>query len=407
MKYDMYELFNDYSGELPDIAKNACDTEHVEQLVRRGIRGSRIKARRNPKILVISIAAAAAAVTGITAAAYTDGFSHFREILSRTEPGNNISSELPLMHGDDPTGMEQNISLETVRFTGTDSAEVSTSGMYFDHNTLMLTVEMKLTKGTQLPSGAMVVPHFSLSADSADTELACSGISNAAQLIPGSEPDTYCATFYIVEEGIAGSKLNVRLEDIITAEQVTDVHEAVLEEQEKWREEFGFGEQTTEEWKQYWKDNDFDRRTQEIIENALAAGSKVISGIWTAQIDIPPAAGDIMTVSSDGFTLSADTLSIALDVDRELPFGAFAVPVVTLDDGTAIFTTGTTETEWLTKNGFFAENAKHENFAYGFGNVNCYKSPHPTEDIAQIDVYVFDFDDGAVSCEAYPLYKAE
>lgn len=33
MKHDIYDLFSDYEGELPEIDEQPCDTERIKQLV--------------------------------------------------------------------------------------------------------------------------------------------------------------------------------------------------------------------------------------------------------------------------------------------------------------------------------------------------------------------------------------
>ena len=161
MKHDLYNLFSDYSGELPDIEEKPCNTEHIKQLVLDGVQKKRPIRHINLRMIIICAAAVLTAVSGLTVAAATDGFGHFRSILHRTEPSANISEELPLVNGGDVSGMEQNISESRIVFTGSDSMTVSTAGMYYDNNTLMLSVEMKLNGDIFVPDNALAVPYFS------------------------------------------------------------------------------------------------------------------------------------------------------------------------------------------------------------------------------------------------------
>ena len=70
MSKNLYDLFSEYKGELPEIKEEKCDSEHIKQLVRQQTAEKKnIKIRRNPKMFIISIAAALTAVTSITAAA--------------------------------------------------------------------------------------------------------------------------------------------------------------------------------------------------------------------------------------------------------------------------------------------------------------------------------------------------
>lgn len=406
MKYDLYDLFSEYKGELPEIEESPCDTERIKRLALQGTEKNTKNIRRKSKVLVISIAAAVAAMTSITAAAYTDAFGRFRSILHRTEPGPVINSELPLISDDDIEGMEENISEEKIFFTGSDSMEVSTAGMYYDNNTLMLSVEMKLKTDIEIPDKSLVIPHFVRRKNGVENELS-GGIGNAAVLVKGDEPDSYYATFYVANQDMAGSTVEVRLENIIDPDQPWNIQKRVLEEQDKWREEYGADNMTIEEWKQLWKEKELDKRTRDFDSKCLDECEKVLAGSWTAQISIPADISKTMTAEKHGFKVTADTLSITFDISRDIPFGDIAVPVITMKDGTVISTAGTNETEWLIENGVCTSSGNLEDFAYSFSNIYSYSRPHPVEKIADISVYVFSYENGTVCAESYTIHVSE
>lgn len=409
MKYDMYELFSHYKGRLPEIEESPCDTKRIKQLALQGIEKKERKIRKKSKVMIIGIAAAVAATTGITAVANTDAFARFRSILHRTEKGNiNINTELPLVSGDDIEGMEENITEEKVFFSGIDSMEVSTAGMYYDNNTLMLSVEMKLKADVEIPEGSLVIPHYVLRKNETETELSAqSSIANSAALIKGDEPDSYYATFYLTAQDIAGSTLEVRLENIIAPDQPQIIQNRLIEEQDKWREEYGADDMTIEEWKQLWQEKDLDRRTREFINKCLDECEKIIAGSWTAQINIPDDTTKTITAEKDGFKVTADTLSITIESNGNIPLGGAVVPVITMKDKTVIFETGTNEAQWLAENGVCASPDDHEEFAHSWSNIYSYSRPYPVEKISDITVYVFDYENGDIDAQSYVIYRAE
>lgn len=408
MKYDMYELFSQYKGRLPEIEERPCDVKRIKQLALQGIAKKEKNIRPRFRVMIIGIAAAVAAMTGITAVANTDAFARFMSILHRTEPGPVINSELPLMSDDDTNGMEENISEEKIFFSGSDSMEVSTAGMYYDNNTLMLSVEMKLKTDVDIPEDSLVIPHYVLRKNETETELSAqSGIAGSAVLIKGDEPNSYYATFYLTAQDMAGSTLEVRLENIIAPDQPWIIQKKGIEEEDKWREEYGADEMSIEEWKQLWQEKDLDRRSRDFTNKCLDECEKVIEGSWTAQISIPTDTSKTITAEKDGFKITADTLSITLESSGDIQLSGAVVPVITMKDKTVIFETGTSETQWLAENGVCASPDDHEDFAYRWSNIYSYSRPYPTENIADITVYVFGYENGAICAESYVIYESE
>jgi hypothetical protein len=408
MKHNIYDLFSDYSGELPDIKEAPCDAQRIKELVSQGTKKKHISITRKPKIFVISIAAATIAVTGVTAAAYTGKLSLFVSILRKTGSDRNISDELPVVKDGDISGMENNISTESITFTGSSNMRVRTAGMYSDNSTLMLSVELKLDEHTAIPDNALIVPYFTKIAGGVQTELAnLSGLGNAAALVRGDEPGTYLASFYLTENNIAGSTIGVQLKNIVSADQPKQTQEALLAEQQKWREEYGADTMTTEEWKKFWKEHDLDKRTREFMDSALKQCTKIVEGSWYAEIVVPENTSKAAVFEKEGIKLTADTLSVTLEVYRSTPYGSFTIPVITFKDGTVVYDGGSNETKWFAENGVLPSPDKCERYAYGFSDIMCYHKPHQVDDIADITVYQFDYKDHQQLVECYNIFRAE
>lgn len=406
MSKNLYDLFSEYNGEIPKIEEKSCNKERIKQLVRNQTEEKKIKVRRNPKIFFISFAAALVAATSVTAVAYSNGFEPFKHILRKNTSNPSVSSELPLVNGGDESGMEENISVDSVAFSGSENAEVKTAGMYYDNNTLMLSVEMKFAQGTVIPENAVVLPYFTMKNGGTVTELANqSGVANAAVLTKGDEENTRIATFYLSENEISGSTIGVRLDNIVTRDDISSVQAAVIAEQQRWRDEFAESDDT-DQWKAYWKENNFDQRTLDFMEDYLAGCQKVVEGSWYGEIEVPAEPAKAMSFEGDGFTVTVDTLSLTLGIDRKIPEMSNAAPVITLKDGTVLVDTGTNEEKWFIDNGVMTD-GEHEDFANIFGNVYSYSKPHSVEDIAEIAVYVFEYDSSALSAEKYTVYTSE
>lgn len=403
MSKNLYDLFSEYNGELPEIEEKSCDKERIKQLVRKKTEEKNIKVRRNPKIFFISFAAALVAATSITAVAYSNGFEPFKHILRKNTSNPSVSSELPLVNGGDEVGMEENISVSSVAFTGSGNAEVRTAGMYYDNNTLMLSVKMKFAEGTVIPDNAVVLPYFTMKKESVETVLTNqSGVANAAVLTKGDEDDTYFVTFYVAEKELSGSTIGVRLENIVTSDDLSSLQAALIDEQQSWLEECGSSDDV-DKWKACWKENNFDQRTYDFMADYLAECPKVVDGSWYGEIDVPVDIEKAVTFEADGFTVTADTLSLSLDVEKEVPELSNIAPVITLKDGTVLADTGTSEKKWLIDNGVMSDDS-HEDFANIFANVYSYIKPHHVEDIAEIAVYVFEYDSSELSAEKYTVY---
>lgn len=77
-----------------------------------------------------------------------------------------------------------------------------------------------------------------------------------------------------------------------------------------------------------------------------------------------------------------------------------------MKDGTVIFTDGTSVAEWLTKNGVCSYD-DHEDFAYRFANIYSYSRPYPVDQIADITIYVFGYENAEIYAEVYVIYEAD
>ena len=407
MKHNIYDLFSDYEGELPELKEEQCNTEHIKQLVLEGTQKKLPIKHMRPKMFIICVAAAMTAVSGLTVAAATDGFSRFRAILHKTESSVNLSEELPLIKNGSINGMEQNISEKQIVFTGNDIMTISTVGMYYDNNTMMISLEMKLNEDISIPDNAIILPYFSKEKDGVWTKLQKSGLANTSRMTRGDEPNTYYATFYLPEKNINNSTIGITLKNIITVDDAANIQRLIISEQESWRNEYDFSSHTIDEWKQYWKENDFDQRTINKLDEYLSECDNVIDGEWSAEINISDIDNAVI-FSREGFTVKADTLSLTFDIDKDLPEYASAVPVVTMKDGTVIYDGGTKEKEFIIENGIINQNIRCIRYANRFANVFSYSEPQPVSDISNISVYVFNINNhGELTTDCFNIYNAE
>lgn len=402
---NMYNLFNEYNGDVPEIETSDCNIDRIKALTLQKTGKPKIRMKRT-KAIAISFIAAALSVGSITAVAYAGGFSYFREILHHSDADKNIPDSLPLIHNDDTSKMENHIAENTILFSGSDNLTISAEGMYYDSNTLMLS--LKLISDIELPEDACIIPYFSKEMNETATELKNqSGTGHEAQVVKGDEPNTYYVTYYLTEQNVAGSTIHLSFHNINTYAQTEECWEKLQEFQQMWRDEANADSMTTEEWKNYWKENDFDTRTSNTLKELIKESEPVVEGEWSADIQIPNVVSEPLTVQKNGFKVTADLLSFTLeDYNIKENANGAIVPVILLKDGTCIFDSGTNEQEWFWENTVYSGD-KWESVAYRFANINCYQNPHTVDEIENITVYVVNYTDRGMKVNSYEIYQAE
>ncbi len=55
----------------------------------------------------------------------------------------------------------------------------------------------------------------------------------------------------------------------------------------------------------------------------------------------------------------------------------------------------------------FTSEDKHENFASIYSNIFSYSKPHDVDDIAEIAVYIFNYEDSELTVEKNLVYTAD
>ena len=359
---------------------------------------------------LIAAAAACIAVSGVSVAAANGKLDLLRNILSQTDLHNGPDAPDALIDPAAENTADNDLS-ETV-FAGTDSLRVSTFGMYYDSNMLMLTLAVTPQNGTLLPKDALFVPYFEHITADGSQQLQPGGIGAVEYLVPDAATDTAYLTYYLTQPGIAGGTLRVTLQNAYSQEQISSVFKSVCAAQKQQKDDYGWNNMEIAAWKALWQSGDLDERTRKTEAALLAESDRLLTGTWTADLAVPEKDSVPLTIEADGFRVTADTLSLYTEYDKD----AAATPVylVTCKDGTVLCGyTGTNEETYLKETGEIDGNTKY--FAYSFGAengcVHCYDTPHAAEDIAGISVYLFDYTpdaDGhlALTAEKHVLYTA-
>ena len=181
MKMNLFDLFDGYEGELPEITEAPCDPDSITQLVMQKTAAPRIRQTRKKRLpAMIAAAAAAVAMCGVTAAAVTGKLDLFRNVLGRTVLSD--AQNLPLTGNQaDSAAMVPFMQEGTAVFAGDSSLQIETVGMYSDNNTVMLTLEIQPQDGQTLPADALFIPYFY----GADGRLIEGGIGKTEQLVQG------------------------------------------------------------------------------------------------------------------------------------------------------------------------------------------------------------------------------
>ncbi len=391
MKMNLFDLFDGYDGELPEIREEPCDTESIMQRVMQKTNTPRIRQTRKKRLpAMIAAAAAAIAMCGITAAAVSGKLDLFRNVLGKTVLSD--AENLPLMSDTaDPAAMDPFMQESSTVFAGDSSIRIETVGMYSDNNTMMLTLELLPQNGTALPADALFVPYFY----GADGRLLEGGIGKTAQLVQGDTENAYYLTYYLASPELAGKTVRAELKNAYTQAQLSTVSAGLQDAQAQWRAEYGADSMSAEDWKALWKSENLDERTASAEAELLENSGAVLRGTWSAEITVPEAAAPKVFADSD-FRVTADSLSLTAENFSGSEDVAY---MVTLTDGTRILDGGgTSERQALYDAGMLSEHDTVREFAYGRSAdgalVCCYSEPVQTADIAAVTALIFTYENG-------------
>ena len=387
MKVNLFDLFEGYDGEVPEIREEPCSTGRIEQLVMQKTGTARIRQTKKRRLpVMIAAAAAAAAVFGVTAAAVSGRLDLFKNVLGRTVLSD--AENLPLMNdAEDSAEMEQFLHENDTVFAGDSSLQISTVGMYSDNNTMMLTLEIIPQNGQSLPENALFVPYFYR----ADGSLIGGGTERTEQLTADPSGNAYYLTYYLTAPELAGTTVRAELKNAYTQTQLNAVYAELQAAQAQWRADYGADSMLPEDWKALWKSENLDARTAETEASLLENSDAVLRGTWSAEIAVPETAAP-RVFASDDFRVTADSLSLtAENFSEETNIGY----MITLTDGTKLTEPGgTSEKQALYDAGILSENDTVREFAYGRGSVWCYSEPIQTADIAAVTVLHYTYGGG-------------
>lgn len=391
MKMNLFDLFQNYDGDLPEIQEEPCDTGRIERLVMQKTGTTRIRQTKKRRLpVMIAAAAAAVAVFGVTAAAVSGRLDLFKNVLGRTVLPD--AENLPLMSdAADPADMEQFLHENDTVFAGDSSLQVSAVGMYSDNSTVMLTLEIIPQNGQNLPENAVFVPYFYR----ADGSLIEGGIGKAGQLTTDPDGSAYYLTYYLAAPELAGSTIRTELKNAYTQAQINAVFAGIQAAQAQWRTDYGADAMSADDWKALWKSENLDGRTAETETSLLESSDAVISGTWSAEIAVPEAAAPRI-FASDDFRVTADSLSLTAENYSGDPDVGY---MVTLTDGTKLTEPGgTSEKQALYDAGILTADDTVKEFAYGRSadgrEIFCCSEPVQTADIAAVTVLHYTYGGG-------------
>ena len=393
MKKNLYDLFADYDGELPELKESPCDSAQIEQLVMTRTAAKPIRRIKHRRLFpAIAAAAAAIAVCGVTVAAATGKLDIFRKMLGKTAL-TDTGSRLPMMHETSEETMSQYLWEDGTVFAGDSSLNISTVSMYSGQDTLMLMLAIAPQHGQSLPENAKFIPYF-YRADG--TLLPQSGIANVQALVQDDETGISYLTYYLTAQDLADSTLRVELKNAYSDAQLKSVYAGVQDAQAQWRADLGADSMSVEEWKALWQSEDLDGRTAETVTALLAETEPLLRGTWTAELEIPQAADAPRIFTAEGFTVRADGLSLQTeqqDPDAQVEY------MVTLKDGTKILDGAlaediSSEHKALADAGILSGADSMQEFAYRFDNIACFSDPVRTADIASVTALIFHYENG-------------
>ncbi len=421
--YDVFDHWNDDLQELPPLREQPIDGKRVSARVLEQI-GVLPQQKRKKSFRLFGVVAAAAVLTcgTVTVSAVSGKMDAFFSAISGSDLRGNPSEDnnLPGV-GDDATQaaeqMQGYYSCPEVSFTENDSASVELLGMYNDHNSLMLSLQLNVKDGTVLPEDASLLPYYTLRTADGETRTPFeSGHLSENLRKSETEENVYYMTCYLLGTDLAGSVLQVQLDGVYDDKQEEAAYETVIELQDSWHETYFTEDMSIEEWKAFWKEQNFDQQTQQAYKDAYASMTPLLDGGWTAEIPIAEPASVPVTAETDGVQVVIDDLSVcvrnAAADESDMPY-----VVVYLKDGTILADDFFMFDEKLPKDaegGYVLDGTPYQYFAYTHldeanenGVIFCYSKPVLPSEVEKVEAWTYDFDEeGNALFSSSVLYQA-
>ncbi|MBQ8513990.1 MAG: hypothetical protein IJ496_01150 [Ruminococcus sp.] len=414
--YDIFDHWNEDLQELPDLREQSINSKAVADRVMQQA-GIRPVQKRRQSYRLFGIAAAAAVLAGgtLTAGAVSGKMEQFFSAVSGAEIRDADAEEsLPgvgLEQSEEIGRIESYYSCPDVTFTRTDTATVELLGLYNDHNTLMLSMQMTVQDGTVFTEDMAMLPYFTLTLeDGTEKKLSQSGFLSEPFRKSDTEENVYNLTYYLVESDISGATLNVDLAGVYTQEAAQAVNEKLCALQEDWRAQYFTEDMTTSEWKQLWQEMEFDRLTEEAMAEGFARQAPVLAGSWSAEIPISEPAAEPMVIETDHNLYVLDDLSVYISDTSDSSAEYHCGTAFGLKDGTVLITDSAILQNIQTDEG----RTQYQNFAYirgvsseeRNGSVYCYSRPVHPDEVETITEYYYDENQNGKLHE-YVIYQAE
>ena len=225
-----------------------------------------------------------------------------------------------------------------VTFTATNQATVSLLGFYYDHNTLMLSVQLTVKDDTALTESMGLLPYFTLkTADGTEKNLVNSGSLSSYLQKSKTADHVYYATYYLVDPDFSNSTLQVSFTGVYDKEQEQQVQNEIVDLQDHWRTAYSSETTPVEEWKDYWQTHHLDEKTHAARKAAFEKLPAVLDGTWSAEIPIDSIDTTVISAETENCSISMDALSLSIkDLPEALQKQGTVSPVVYLKDGTIL-----------------------------------------------------------------------
>ncbi len=409
--YDVFDHMNTLDADMPELREKPVNEKHLTDKV---LAMADVKPVMNKRksYRFIALAAAIAVTLGgtITAGALSGRMDEFFSSVSKSEI-KDAQGTLPAVGTDSDEAMielESYYSCPEVNFTGSDSGTVELLGMYNDNNSLMLSLSFTSKDGT-LAADAGFLPYFTLTtADGEVKKLSESGSISQLLIPKDNSENTYTAVYYFTDPELAGGSLNVEIAGVYHEYTNAYVQERMHSFDESLRNEYA-GDMTTDEWKQYQHENDFDAIRYEKRRELYAEEEAVINGAWNGDIAIPEAETPPTVLEHDGYVVTVDSLSVHVqEPEGTNHYSAedvqYVDTVVYLKDDTAFYSNvNIVEADTAFENYPYVHGASSAGTDISNGRVYCFSRPISMDEIEKISIYTSDFSNGETY--EYVIYK--
>lgn len=345
MKWNCFDWFDHYAAEKNGVPKLETQPIHTDAIWKRvqeqaGIAPQPKRNRMHMTKWVAGIAAAAVLVTGGTTVAAAVGYggldAFFQSLIGEETPEN-------------PEKMAALVTTPAAEFDSTNTdVQMTLLGMYGDNNYALLSFQLTAADGISL--NEVMLP-YTMTIDGIPQSYSDMGDA----VIVRERNGAYYCNLLVKHTGLQGKTMDLTFRNMYTQEQYHDVYQQVMAYEDELRQDYIrqlWGEDVLnslekdtlpadfdiDAWKAYYKEQNYDQKVSEKMQEAYAQSACSVSGSWHTSVTLDFVDTDQITSEFEGGSVTLQPLSVSLTMPEAWnATSTYTDCVVTLKDGRKVY----------------------------------------------------------------------